>query len=205
MIFIIAALQSEARPLIDHFGLKSSNNTKWRIYQSDEMALIVSNTGKVRSAMATTYLFNYTQFCETENAIAINVGICGSANPDLYAIGDLVVINQVFDRGNQRRYFPDMLLRHGFKESGLETSDRPATRTDTLSMPLVDMEAAGFFEASRVYFSPNRILCLKLVSDYLDGDRISPATVTDLVGSCIGEIEHLIYGFKKIQCDPPMS
>ena len=204
MIYVIVALQSEARPLIDHFALKPSNRNRWRVYRNESMVLIVSGTGKIRSAMAATYLYSHSESTDITNGTTLNIGICGSSDSNPHKIGDLLVVNQVYDHGSQRFYFPDMLLHHNLPEAGLETFDSPVTREGTSTLPLVDMEAAGFFEAAGVYFSPDRILCLKIVSDYLGAERLSPTIITKLVGSRIEEIEHLITDFKKIHVPQPL-
>ena len=203
MIFIVAALQCEAQSLIHHFGLKPVSNSKWRVYQSDKLTLILSGTGKIRSAMAACYLYSHAEDTHLNNSFTINIGMCGATDPGMYNIGDLVVINQVLDNGNQRRYFPDMIVHHGFKEAGIESFDRPVIRASPPTMPLVDMEAAGFFEAASLYFSPDRILCLKLVSDYLEGRRILSEAVTNLFDNHMTEIARLIGDFNKTQYVQP--
>ena len=198
MIYLIVAFQAEARSLIDHYQLKPTNEHKWRVYQNREITLALSGSGKIRSAMAATYLYSQFHLNGLQNGLTVNIGLCGSADPKAFQLGDMVVINQVVDHGTQRRYFPDMLLQHNLKEAGLATFDRPVTDKGNSSMPLVDMEASGFFEAAAPYFSPDRILCIKIVSDYLDVERISKNKIQNLFSPVLEEIDRLLQKFNKI-------
>ena len=198
MIYLIVALQAEARPFIEYFQLKQQHNPKWRVYQNEELILVVSGTGKIRAAMAATYLYSSSRASTSRSSLTMNVGLCGSTDPNAYQRGDLVVVNQVLDSGNKRRYFPDMLLRHDSKEAGVETFDRPVMDKNAAIMPLVDMEAAGFFEAAGIYFSPDRVLCVKIVSDYLDAEHLAKTTITKLFDARLDDIAKLLKNLKQI-------
>jgi spore photoproduct lyase len=57
MIYIVTALAGEAIPLINAFKLKKDLSfTKFDLFKNDEIRLIVSGIGKIRSSIATTYL-----------------------------------------------------------------------------------------------------------------------------------------------------
>ena len=200
MIYLILALQCEAKPVIDHFQLKQDHShKKWRLFKNNQIVLIVSGVGKILSSMATTYLLCQRQPRELQNSVVINLGICGTKDSRKFKIGDPVIVNQIIDHGNHRHYFPDLILKHKQLESGLETFDQPVTRDDSPALPLVDMEAAGFYNAARIYFEANRILCLKLVSDALEGKKLSPKSVSLQIRSKMETIEKILIDFEKIQ------
>ena len=57
MVGIVVAYFKEAKPLIDCFNLKKTND-KFSIYENGQISLIISNQGKINSAIATTYLLS---------------------------------------------------------------------------------------------------------------------------------------------------
>ena len=58
MINIIIAIQCEAKPLLKHYGLKgSTDHGPFRIYEGEDMRLILSGIGKIAAAAATSYAF----------------------------------------------------------------------------------------------------------------------------------------------------
>ena len=174
MVYLIIALFCEAKPFIDYFQLKQDHShCKWRVFTGSKMALIISGSGKIRSSMAATYLLCQYPKESFLNSIIANIGICGSTGLNSFGIGDLVLVNQIIDRGTLRNYFPDMMVKHDFAESGLETFDFPVVSDNDLSLPLADMEAAGFYEAVSVFFDSHQIYCFKLISDKLEDSKIS--------------------------------
>ncbi|MCB0340373.1 MAG: hypothetical protein KDD53_12250, partial [Bdellovibrionales bacterium] len=57
MIAIVTALHCEAKPIIDHFGLKKdAQSHQFEVFLSDEYLLLISGVGKIKAAIGTTYL-----------------------------------------------------------------------------------------------------------------------------------------------------
>ncbi|AWT60764.1 MAG: Futalosine hydrolase [Candidatus Moanabacter tarae] len=192
MQFIVTALRAEAAPLIRKFGLKQ--NTSSRIFQrfeSKEITLVVSGVGKVLSAIATTWILNQGE--QSENSSALNFGLCGCSDRKI-PLGSLAVINKITDHGSGRNFYPEVLLRHTSVESSLTTHDAPVFCDDPDNTPtgMADMEASGFFQAAARNLPLERILCLKLVSDYLEPRDFEAKAVEDLVEDRVGEIEQIL-------------
>lgn len=187
MILMVCALMPEAKPLIAHFNLKKDFTVKEHEYfRSDEAELIVSGVGKVKSAVATTAML-LRQPERTAVCIA-NIGICGSIQPR--APGEMFLINKIHDAAVGKSYFPDMLLQHDLHEASLATFET-AVKRETLLNPdseLVDMEAAGFIQAAQLYLFPHQIVCLKVVSDSLEGATLSADFAAQLITSHCGKI-----------------
>src|SRR5690554_1763627 len=109
MILIITALMIEAAPLIEHFRLRRDMSIhEFPVYRNADIALIVSGVGKVRSAIAATYLLSicntkYNKDIENVNDDScikdhtlVNIGFCGASETQ-YEIGSLILINKVID------------------------------------------------------------------------------------------------------------
>ncbi len=192
MIHIVTALQLEARPLIDHFELKRDNaHSVYEIFKNDEIALIVSGIGKVASASATTYLLSVSP---TPSSI-FNLGFCGAKIE--YPIGELYLAHRITDRSTRKQYYSDLILRHDLNEASLETFDLPVTDSgfDDPDVDLVDMEAAGYFQAASRFLSPDRIYCLKIVSDHLDCGSLNKELSDSLIARNIGRIEKFMWAY----------
>lgn len=195
-IGIVTALHAEARPLIDYFNLKKDlASAKFEIFSNDDIALIVSGIGKIKSAVATTYFFS-----QIDPACAVNFGICGTPKTH-YTIGDLIVINKIIDFAGRREFFPDMIVKHGLIEDQVTTFDTPVTMDMAveLNLNLVDMEASGFFQSASVFLAPDKIATLKIVSDYLELDHITREFVAELVQKKLPEIDGFIQRFSAAQ------
>jgi len=150
MIGIVCAYLKEAKPLIKWFNLKKRDD-KFLIYENEEIKLIISNPGKLNSAIATTYLLS--KF-ELDNLI--NIGIAGSFDKK---IGKIFLINKINDN-----LFPDILIKHPFKESEIICFDEVVENGE---YSLVDMESEGFFKAATKFLKTHQIFLLKIVSDNL--------------------------------------
>ena len=151
------------------------------------------------SSIATTYLLCRAQPIKIHNSIVVNLGLCGAPDEAGLNVGDLAVINQIIDHGSGLHFFPDMILKHDLCEHSLETFDYPVTHSNSVSA-LVDMEAAGFYVAASYFVKAHQILCIKLVSDKLEGRKILPSWVTNELSNHVKAIENLIRNFLTIQC-----
>ena len=192
MICIITALSFEAQPLIEHYDLTNVGNPYFKIYESKDIMLIISGVGKLRSAVATTYLLS--QIGHIDRSAAINIGLCGAYNRDC-AIGTPILINKIKDMDTRYEYFPDILFSHDMVEGALETHSKVMSREDSPKLKgrqgkgFVDMEAAGFFEAASSFLPPHRISCIKIVSDYLEGERIHRKDVVKAIEGAVPQVQ----------------
>ncbi len=206
---IVVALHLEARPLIHALGLKKdSTSPKIPLYRCDGVRLVVCGTGKLKAAVGTTYAL--TREAEPQKTIAVNFGFCGSADPRI-ATGSLFMINKITDAATNRSFFPDILLKHGLPESALTTHDRPLIRAEneahagrrTGERKLVDMEGSGFFTAAATFLGPEHIICLKLVSDHLEGNRLDKGLLSAFIESQLPQIESCLDACDALAGPPP--
>lgn len=195
MIYLITALHSEARPLIEHFNLKPDQAySKPELYVGDGITLAVSRMGRMKSAIATAAVLARAD--QPEKSIVANVGICGA--PLSFQSGEMFMINEVRDDETGRAYYPNIVLKHNLPENGLITYNQPVLDGGSDSQKLVDMEASGFFEAASVFMSPEQIVILKMVSDHMNGERITKEIVSNLVKSHIPEIERVVFQWQEM-------
>jgi hypothetical protein len=127
--------------------------------------LIISNPGKINSAIATTYLLSTRDISNI-----INFGIAGSG---IYKIGEFFLVNKI-----NNKFFPDILLEHPFKESEIICFDEVVTKGN---YKLVDMESVGFFKAASKFLKSHNIFLIKIVSDNLVCFRPSDEFMYNLI------------------------
>lgn len=197
MFYIITALASEAIPVINYFKLKKDiSYTKFDLFKNDELKLVLTGTGKVKSSIATTYLL-VKDNPRPEDHI-LNLGISGTENED-YKIGQMFLINKIDDAASRKKFYPETVFKHNLQEERLITFDKPVKKKDIINLPpcLVDMEGSGFYEAASIYFHAHRIHLLKIISDHLKGEKLTGAFVQSLIEKNIPAIKNLIYATTK--------
>jgi nucleoside phosphorylase len=193
MILFVIALQAEAKPLIAHFGLRKDMAVSvFPLYRHEQVALIVSGVGKVRSAMAALYLLTRYE-TEQAGALLVNIGCCGAADPN-NPPGTLLWINKVTDAATGRDTYPDLPGQPDCRQAAVVCYDRPVPG-DQVGLPagsVCDMESAGIMAAAARLIGPHQILLLKIVSDLLEPGSVSPDQLSALIAGSLPRIEALI-------------
>lgn len=155
----MVALQCEARPLIDHFGLRVDHDAEvFRIYRNDGVALVISGVGKVSAAAAVTYLS--TQGGAGPDSGWLNCGIAGHGQWD---VGEGFLAHKVTDGGGARSWYPPLIDALPCATETLITVDRP--EQGFARACAYDMEAAGFYPTACRFSTSELIQCYKVVSD----------------------------------------
>lgn len=163
MTLIHCAMLSEAIYLIENLKLKPIEKNP-KIYQNQNIILVVSNIGKINTIKALDYIYkNYTI------QKAINIGIAGT-NDTTIPIGTLCCTTHKFD---------------DIKNITLKTVDIPQTQQEPNSC-LYDMEGQYFYDISSLYIDEKEIFIFKIVSDYLSSDIPSKEFVKQLIKNSIG-------------------
>lgn len=166
MIYIVVAFMEEAKPFIEYYNLKRDNGIKKiQVFCNESVRLLISGVGMLKSIVSTTLFLSY--FNLEEEDIFLNFGVCGSKRKE-YKIGDIIVANKVINKVFEKNYYPDMIYQHNFKEGVLETFNRVVTLSDEVNGDIVDMESAGIMEVAGNFFTSDRIIIVKVVSDYLE-------------------------------------
>lgn len=186
MLLIVTALMIEAAPLISHFDLKRDMSAHaFPVYHNNAVMLIISGVGKVRSAMATTWLTASVK-ADAESLILVNIGFCGTSR-QACPVGQLVLAGKVTDMDTGRAYYPDLRKDNLLPVVALCCHSRPVTVTQMVPALTdgdvwCDMESAGFMEAAARFLSAERILILKIVSDHLEPGRQNVRWLQQLMG-----------------------
>ncbi len=172
MIIFVTALPIEAKPFIVQYNLKQRTLHGFRFYENDNIRLIISGTGKIASAVAATIML--TQNLVHDESVLVQIGFAGTADREKKS-GSLWLINSITDHSTNRAYYPDMIVKHPFRESGIRTVDSvlKSPYSDEYGSELIDMEASGFYQAGIRFVKAHQIIIFKIVSDHLDIENLS--------------------------------
>jgi nucleoside phosphorylase len=184
---IVVASIHEATSLITRLNLKKIDS-KFDIYKSENITLIISGIGKLNSAIATSHLLSIDKF-----DTILNFGICASRYSD--DIKDIFLINKIVDNELNRDFYPDILLKHPLKESAITTANKPIESKDEFDTRLVDMECSSYFFASSKFLPPHKISTIKIVSDDCNPTLISKDYVHSIIEPHIDSIIEYIYSY----------
>lgn len=209
MIYVVTALYQEAHGFIRELELKK--NTAYAPFEvfdneSAGIRLVVTGVGEIAAAAATAAV------CARDGADAadflINIGCCAAAegaaggcepaDRDMDSgygaahaaqIGDLYVCHKITEQATGKTFYPDILYRHPWKERELVTGMQPLQRAAAHGA-LYDMEAAAVYQAGIRFFSPDRMLFLKVVSDFgaAGQERMTAEALTGLLEQHVKEV-----------------
>ena len=177
MTVIVCAIFSEAKALIELYDLKQTAKKPFDIFENDDIALIISNIGKINAAIATTYAALLKQPDKM-----INIGIC-AANNSSKKIGSLNSIKSIIDASSGKKVVisNEGEILYCFDKS---VKDKKGLKENIL----IDMESYGFYMAASRVVKKEDIKIYKIISDHLEVSHINSKFVYTLVKNSLKEI-----------------
>ena len=201
MLYIVTALYIEAKPLISLFNLKKDNSyTKFQVFFNEDIKLIISGIGKVKSATALTYLISKEDI--KKNDYIANIGFVASNKNS--QLGDIVYVSKIQNAYSDLDFYPEMIYKHNFLEGSLTTFDSIVEKKIE-NIEYIDMEAYGFFQTASIFFKKDKIMVLKIVSDILK-DKAEDRILVDfknenLFSESYNNIYKFLVNFKTVNDD----
>lgn len=205
---IIIALHCEAKPIIERLKLKKISNQAlpFSIFtdKANQVNLIISGIGKIKAAIATTFLAQYTG--NKSHACFLNIGIAGSSQLN---ISEVVLANKLKDESTQRNWYPFTGHLKFKKHALLITHDLPQPIYPEIGM--VDMEASGFYQAATSFVTQEQVQILKIISDnsiesqqQINEEKVKALAQDkiDLIAEFISQLLQLSQQEKEINQDP---
>ena len=177
-INIIVAIPPEAKPINQHLKLVRDNRyDSFPLYRNNNIALVISGYGKQKSAAATTWLHQINN--SNSDGIWINVGIAGHPT---HRIGDAFLADAILDQANGDSWSLPTATTLPCPTEKVFSVDE--IDNSYINDGLVEMEAAGFYRSALECATPDRIHCLKVVSDNHDNPT------SDLNGKIVSNLIH---------------
>lgn len=203
MTHFVVALHAEAKPLIDHYGLKPADGPAFHVFEGGGRRLVVSGVGKVAAAAATTYLH------DAPLDAWVNVGIAGHRDR---APGEIVLASRVSDGSTDERYFPTLVGLSQIDREGVTTVDTPETAF--ASNDVFDMEASGYYPTALRFSTSELVHCVKIVSDNretgtdaLTAKRIGALVEKNLerIAALVDQLESLATALEPLRTTPELE
>lgn len=191
--FIYTALPCEAKPLVEHFGLKKMPAIQpFAVYSNQDICLTVTGLGK--SAMAAGVAYSQALFPGID-PVLVNVGIAGHKH---HALGGLFLIDKITDIDSARNYYPPLIFTPPCPTANLQTVSRP--QTGYAPHCLCDMEASAFYETAVRFSSGELIQCLKAISDNeaSPAANIQPKQVEAMIAAQMAAIETVLIELQRL-------
>lgn len=209
MIYVVTALYQEAHGFIRELELKKNTAyAPFEVFDNENagIRLVVTGVGEIAAAAVVAAV------CARDGADAaeflVNIGCCAAAESadsgcepadrDMDSgygaahaaqIGDLYMCHKITEQATGKTFYPDILYRHPWKERELVTGMQPLQRAAAHGA-LYDMEAAAVYQAGIRFFSPDRMLFLKVVSDFgiAGQERMTAEALTGLLEQHVKEV-----------------
>ncbi len=175
MFYIVTALYEEALPFLEKYRLKRKTDfPHFELFIGEEAMLLITRPGALRAATALSSVL--TAFPPQDEDFLLSVGCAGCILEE--KLGEAFIISKITEGASGRVRYPELLFRCPFQEAEVITEAKiqviqkpPERKFDYFPEPLLlyDMEAAGVYEAAIPYFSCERLLFVKVISDPLTG------------------------------------
>ena len=153
----ITALKNEAYHLIKRYRLTLVVHQPFKVYQTENMRVILSGIGKSSSYAATKFALEDR---DTHHGLWVNFGVAGD---HALPIGSLVSVSKVTEDDAGLSWYPCVKQNPNCYVKELRTYNDPIRQYPLNS--LCDMEASGFMAAVSEAISSEHIHVLKLISD----------------------------------------
>ncbi len=178
---------------------RQTENTPFPVYTKDNringLKLVISGVGKVKSAMAVTWLYSNVADGVNESS-CLNVGIAGHPEAEL---GECYRINKIIDADDDKVYFPPQVATAKVAGKAAKTVSKPDLNYD--GKELLEMEASGFYVAASKFVSGERLGLLKIVSDNKKSpaDSLHAALVEELIATNMQHIEESVRALSALE------
>lgn len=186
MVYFLCSLYKEAEEIISYFHLKKNSYvSSFQEFYGDGIKLIISGTGKINVACAVGYIMSQNK--PDKKDILINVGICGS---DIRSEGEAFLVNKIIDIDSGQKYYPDIIIKHPFKEACLETGSKVVSHGNIKD--LCDMEGSAFYKSASKFVCQHQIAIIKIVSDTANNELVTGEYIKRIIGKNLENIKLFI-------------
>ncbi|MBR1738528.1 MAG: hypothetical protein IJ736_16230 [Firmicutes bacterium] len=168
MIYIASALYEEGKSFIEKFRAKKDMTYKrLQVFRGNEAVIIICGTSMIKSAVNVTEVLCKEDIGEKD--FFFNIGICGGQRGKTEK-GEIYYINKITDMTTGKSYYPSVLYRQEFKEGEIAAYSTEVTDGLIGDISMCDMESAAIYQSAVRFFENDRMIFLKTVSDYCDGN-----------------------------------
>lgn len=176
IITIIAALNCEAKPWVDFYGLKKQCDSPFRYYAKDGVAIevVISGIGSIAMAAA----IGWIGASAAHPRAWLNLGIAGHATKP---IGSICRVHSVVNATDLAKYHPPLVAKWKGESSAIASVNAPTNSYAEGAM--IDMESYAFFKAATLFSPSELVQSIKVISDNQEQgfEELNAAKITALM------------------------
>jgi nucleoside phosphorylase len=191
MLCILSALKAESDPLINYFKLDKDPSFSFPVFLNNGIALVAIGVGKKKiSDRINSFFLKFKK----ENIYFLNIGIAGG-HSEHSKIGSCYLINKIQDDLTKKSFYPDIIIKHSFKEKDIITVETPISNESNCYYSLVDMEASEIFNTCKNLVLIHHIAFLKIVSDYtnFENQEFDSFYIKNLINPLLNKISTYVF------------
>lgn len=159
ILTVMVALNCEAKPWIDFYGLKKVIEKPFSLYekQGANIQIVITGIGALAVSTAVGWVAGVTSANER---VWLNIGIAGHLDRP---IGEIVRVNSYIDASDLRRHYSPLTAKWGGDSDALMSVNAPSDNYPDQAM--VDMEGVAFYKSAGMFSSTELIESIKVISD----------------------------------------
>lgn len=161
LMTIVAALNCEAKPWVDYFGLKKQCDSPFWHYAKEGVNVEVVITGIGALAMATAV--GWIGGLGSRPRAWLNLGVAGHAT---LSIGSICRVHSVINASDLAKYHPPLVAKWRGDTSAIATVNAPTNSYAEGAM--IDMESYAFFKSAILFSASEVVQSIKVISDNQD-------------------------------------
>ena len=189
LLTIMVALNCEAKPWIDFYGLKKSVDKPFSLYSKDgvNVEIVITGIGALAMSTAVGWVAGLSNSAAYENSqrVWLNIGIAGHERRD---IGEAVRVHAYIDGVDLHHYYSPLPAKWGGDSDALMSVNAPSS--DYPDEALVDMEGTAFYRAACMFSSAELVESIKVISDNKDNsvEALNASKISDLMRSQVSKV-----------------
>ncbi len=172
----MCALNCEAKPWVDHFGLKKQCDKPFWRYSKEgaDIEIVVSGIGSLAMATAVGWAGAFFE----RPRVWLNLGIAGHAD---MMIGKICRVHSVINANDLRKHYPPLTAKWPGDSSAIATVNAPTNSYPQGAM--IDMESHAFFQAASTFSPAELVQSIKVISDNQEQsfEHLNAAKITALM------------------------
>tara|TARA_B110000444_G_C18696238_1_gene526708 strand:- start:129 stop:725 length:597 start_codon:yes stop_codon:yes gene_type:complete len=166
-ICFLTALKAEATPLINQFKLIRDHKYNFPVFKNHNYSLIVIGVGYPKIKERFSGFFKNKSVFKFHKII--NIGISGG-NKKSVIIGEPYLIKEVLEGASKKSFTLFIKQKKISTLKSLTSVKKPIYANSQKYIDLVDMEAYKICEILEEYKIIDKLMIIKIVSDYMDED-----------------------------------
>ena len=193
LVTIISALNCEAKPWVDYFGLKKQCDAPFRLYSKEgiDVEIAISGIGSLAMATAVGWIGALT----ARPRIWLNLGVAGHAT---LPIGAICRVHSAINAADLSKYFPPLVAKWRGENSAIACVNAPSN--SYVEDAMIDMESYAFFKAASLFSASEVVQAIKVVSDNQEQgfEELNAAKISALMLPHVEQVNKYISALKGI-------